>query len=88
MFSTRYPGTSYMDHLMRYQDNPDVKMLVVLGEVGGKEEYKIAEALKRGDITKPLVAWCIGTCAGMFTSEVGCCYCAPSILQLPPDNSN
>ena len=29
----RYPGTTFMDHVMRYQENPDVKMLVVLGEV-------------------------------------------------------
>lgn len=29
----RYPGTTFMDHVIRYQENPDVKMLVVLGEV-------------------------------------------------------
>lgn len=59
-----------MDHILRYQDDSNVKMIVVLGEVGGTEEYKIAEALKSGRITKPVVAWCIGTCAVMFTSEV------------------
>ena len=34
------------------------------------EEYKICEALKSGRLFKPVVAWCIGTCAKMFTSEV------------------
>ena len=34
------------------------------------EEYEICEALKTGRIFKPVVAWCIGTCAKMFTSEV------------------
>ncbi len=29
----RYPGTIYMDHLLRYQADPSVKMLVMLGEV-------------------------------------------------------
>ena len=29
----RYPGTTFMDHIMRYQENPEVKMIVVLGEV-------------------------------------------------------
>ena len=29
----RYPGTTFMDHVIRYQENPDVKMIVVLGEV-------------------------------------------------------
>ena len=30
----RYPGTSFMDHITRYQDDPEVKMIVLLGEVG------------------------------------------------------
>ncbi|PIO62755.1 CoA binding domain protein [Teladorsagia circumcincta] len=66
----RYPGSTYTDHIMRYQKDDRVKMMVLLGEVGGVEEYKIVEALKDGRITKPLVAWCIGTCADHITSEV------------------
>lgn len=45
-------------------------MLVLLGEVGGVEEYKVIEAVKSGVIKKPVVAWAIGTCAKMFTTEV------------------
>jgi len=41
-------------------------MIVLLGEVGGVEEYDVCEALKDGRISKPLVAWCIGTCAGLL----------------------
>ncbi|KIY48395.1 ATP-citrate synthase [Fistulina hepatica ATCC 64428] len=66
----RYPGTTFIDHLMRYQADPECKMLVLLGEVGGVEEYKVIEAVKSGQITKPIVAWAIGTCAKMFTTEV------------------
>ncbi|XP_037956464.1 ATP-citrate synthase isoform X2 [Teleopsis dalmanni] len=66
----RYPGTTFMDHILRYQADPEAKLLVLLGEVGGTEEYEVCAALKDGRITKPLVAWCIGTCASMFTSEV------------------
>ncbi|XP_011301550.1 ATP-citrate synthase [Fopius arisanus] len=66
----RYPGTTFMDHIMRYQSNPQAKLIILLGEVGGIEEYEVCEALKSGRITKPLVAWCIGTCASMFKSEV------------------
>ncbi|KAH7966214.1 hypothetical protein HPB49_014500 [Dermacentor silvarum] len=66
----RYPGTTFMDHLVRYQADPQVKMLVLLGEVGGIEEYEVCEALQSGRLNKPLVAWCIGTCASMFSSEV------------------
>lgn len=62
----RYPGTTFMDHIMRYQNDPDAKLIVLLGEVGGTEEYEVCEALKTGKITKPMVAWCIGTCAGKY----------------------
>merc|ERR1712106_1019941 len=66
----RYPCSTFMDHLLRYQANPEVGMLVLLGEVGGTEEYQVCEAIKTGVITKPIVAWCIGTCADMFTTDV------------------
>lgn len=59
-----------MDHILRYQNDPEAKLIVLLGEVGGTEEYEVCAALQDGRITKPLVAWCIGTCASMFTSEV------------------
>jgi ATP citrate (pro-S)-lyase len=66
----RYPGSTFMDHVLRYHDDPNVKMIVVLGEVGGIEEYEICENLKTGRLFKPVVAWCIGTCSKMFSSEV------------------
>ncbi|WVQ83248.1 hypothetical protein IAT38_005387 [Cryptococcus sp. DSM 104549] len=66
----RYPGTSFIDHLLRYEADPDCKLLLLLGEVGGTEEYRVIEAVKKGLIKKPIVAWAIGTCAKMFTSEV------------------
>lgn len=66
----RYPGTSFIDHLLRYQSEPECKILLLLGEVGGVEEYRVIEAVKNGTITKPIVAWAIGTCASMFKTEV------------------
>uniref|UniRef100_A0A8C2PN47 ATP-citrate synthase n=1 Tax=Cyprinus carpio TaxID=7962 RepID=A0A8C2PN47_CYPCA len=66
----RYPGSVFMDHVWRYQDTPGVKMIVVLGEIGGNEEYRICKGIKEGRITKPVVCWCIGTCATLFSSEV------------------
>ncbi|KAJ2764836.1 ATP citrate lyase subunit 1, partial [Coemansia nantahalensis] len=66
----RYPGTTFLDHMLRYEADPGCKMLLLLGEVGGVEEYKVAEAVRAKKITKPVVAWCIGTCAGMFETEV------------------
>ncbi|RJE17484.1 ATP-citrate synthase subunit 1 [Aspergillus sclerotialis] len=66
----RYPGTTFIDHLLRYQSEPECKILLLLGEVGGVEEYRVIEAVKNGTITKPVVAWAIGTCASMFKTEV------------------
>lgn len=66
----RYPGTRFLDHIMRYQHNNDVKMIVLLGEVGGVDEYEVIEAVKDGRVTKPIVAWCVGTCAAAFGEEM------------------
>ena len=66
----RYPGSTFIDHLLRYENDPECKMLVLLGEVGGVEEYKVIDAVNKGIITKPIVAWAIGTCASMFKTEV------------------
>ena len=48
-----------------------------LQQVGGTEEYLICDAMKSGRISKPLVAWCIGTCGTMFTSEVTLMFFCP-----------
>jgi len=66
----RYPGSTFIQHLMRYEKNPNIKMMVLLGEVGGTDEYEVVEAMKSGKIKKPLVAWCIGTCSKVFPAEV------------------
>ena len=41
----RYPGSTFMDHILRYEAAEDVKMIIVLGEVGGTEEYKIIQVI-------------------------------------------
>jgi len=66
----RYPGSLFLDHILRYNDNPEIKMMVLLGEVGGIDEYAVCEAMKSGRITKPLVSWVMGTCASIFPYEV------------------
>ena len=65
-----YPGSTLLDHLFRFENIPEVKMLVCLGEVGGNAEYEIAEAIKNKKITKPLVIWVTGTCSKAFKTEV------------------
>ena len=65
-----YPGSRLIDHILRFEKIPDIKMIVALGEVGGTEEYEITDALKTNKITKPVVMWVTGTCAKVFPGEV------------------
>lgn len=66
----RFVGSVFIDNLLRMQENPQVKYMLLLGEVGGIEEYKVIDAVKSGKITKPIIAWCIGTIAKYYSSGV------------------
>lgn len=66
----RYPGSNLMDHILRFEANPEVAIIACLGEVGGTDEYRIAEALKAGQIKKPLVIWVTGTCSKILPGSV------------------
>ena len=66
----RYPCLTFKDHLLRFQANHEIVILVILGEVGGTVEYKICEAIKLGVFTKPILAWSIETCVDMLTIDV------------------
>ncbi|CAI0466974.1 unnamed protein product [Linum tenue] len=65
-----FPGSTLSDHVLRFNNIPQIKMIVVLGELGGQDEYSLVEALKQGKVNKPVVAWVSGTCARLFKSEV------------------
>jgi ATP-citrate lyase alpha-subunit len=66
----RYPGSSLLDHILRFEANPQVAIIACLGEVGGTDEYRIVEALKAGQIKKPLVIWVTGTCSKILPGSV------------------
>jgi len=65
-----YPASTLLDHLLRYERNPKIKMMVSLGELGGTDEYEVVEAVKDGRLTKPLVMWVTGTVAKMLPGGV------------------
>lgn len=66
----RFVGSVFIDNLLRLEKNPEVKYMILLGEVGGSEEYKVIEAIKAGKLSKPIIAWCIGTIAKHYDSGV------------------
>ena len=65
-----FPCSNFIDHVMRFENAPQVKMIVLLGEVGGRGEYDVVAALKEKKITKPIVAWCTGTIAKCFSFDI------------------
>lgn len=66
----RYPGSNMIDHIYRYEKDPNVKMIMLLGEVGGKQELIIAQMVQKGLITKPVIGWCIGTSASYLADDI------------------
>jgi len=66
----RFAASSFLEHMLRMEANPQVKYLLLLGEVGGKEEYRVIKAIEDGQIRKPVISWCVGTIAQHFSTGV------------------
>ena len=56
----RFPFQTFADCVRLYQSNDDIAMIVLFGEVGTEDELAVAEMIKRGEITKPVVARVVG----------------------------
>jgi succinyl-CoA synthetase alpha subunit/citrate synthase len=52
------------------QDDETIRMIVILWEIGGKDEIEVARMIEKKEITKPVVAWCIGTINEQILGEV------------------
>jgi succinyl-CoA synthetase alpha subunit len=55
-------GTSFVDALHLFQDDPDTDAVIVIGEIGGSAEEQAAELI-RERMTKPVVAFVAGQTA-------------------------
>jgi len=55
-------GTSFIDVLRAFQDDPATDAIVMLGEIGGTDEQKAA-AFVRSSVTKPVVGFIAGQTA-------------------------
>ncbi|MEV5865293.1 succinate--CoA ligase subunit alpha [Streptomyces tendae] len=58
-------GTSHIDCLTAFEDDPDTELIVLIGEIGGDAEERAA-AHVRAHVTKPVVAYIAG-----FTAPEG-----------------
>ncbi len=68
----RYAGSSFAEHVARFEADPACRLIVLLGEVGGTAEHEVAAAIASGRVRKPVVAWCIGVCAEALAAASGC----------------
>jgi succinyl-CoA synthetase alpha subunit len=56
------PGTNFIDCLAAFQDDPDTKAVMMIGEIGGSEEERAAEFIAE-HVTKPVVCYIAGVTA-------------------------
>jgi succinyl-CoA synthetase alpha subunit len=53
------PGSAFVDILPLFQEDPETRVIVLIGEIGGSEEELAAEYIK-ARVTKPVVALIAG----------------------------
>jgi len=56
------PGTSFIDALGLFQDDPQTEAILMVGEIGGTAEEEAAEFIK-SNVTKPVAAYIAGVTA-------------------------
>jgi succinyl-CoA synthetase alpha subunit len=59
-------GTSFIDVLARFAEDPETHAIVLIGEIGGDDEEKAASFIRQNQIDKPVVAYVAG-----FTAPPG-----------------
>lgn len=62
----RYPVTTPAEAFLLAESDPQTKQIVYFGELGGEDEYDIAELISTGQVSKPVTAYIAGTVAELF----------------------
>jgi malate-CoA ligase subunit alpha len=55
-------GSSFLDHMMRFQEDPETEVVVMIGEIGGPQEAEASKWIK-ANMTKPVVGYVAGLTA-------------------------
>ena len=55
-------GTTFIDHLKRFKEDPETRGVVLIGEIGGTAEEEAAEYIER-EFDKPVIAFIAGQTA-------------------------
>jgi ATP citrate (pro-S)-lyase len=62
----RYPVTTPAEAFLLAEADGQTRQIVYFGELGGEDEYVIAQLIADGKVTKPIVAYIAGTVAELF----------------------
>jgi ATP citrate (pro-S)-lyase len=62
----RYPVTTPAQAMLLAEADKQTERIVYFGELGGTDEYEIAELIDQGRITKEIIAYVAGTVAELF----------------------
>ena len=55
-------GSSFLDHMARFQADPETEVVVMIGEIGGPQEAEASKWIKE-NMTKPVVGYVAGLTA-------------------------
>ncbi len=56
-------GTDMLEAIKMFEEDPETKYIVVIGEIGGTMEERLAQYIGSGKVTKPVVAYISGRTA-------------------------
>lgn len=62
----KFPITTPMEAFLAAEKDSKTDCIVFFGELGGTEEYELAELVKKGKITKKIIAYIAGTIGDAF----------------------
>ncbi|MBI3899338.1 MAG: succinate--CoA ligase subunit alpha [Gammaproteobacteria bacterium] len=55
-------GSSFLDHLMLFEEDPETEAVIMIGEIGGPQEAEAAQWVKE-NMTKPVIGYVAGLTA-------------------------
>lgn len=56
-------GTPFPKIVRMFQEDSETKVILLVGEIGGSQEEEVAELVKKGVVTKPVIAYIAGSTA-------------------------